>query len=104
MLALYAAAPAQPVLANPVRGVGNSRARGSWLKATSNARLRLLDSYKEGCSTEGCLSLELHLNEDVLISCPLQNRLLSMKLLPSSSTGGNNLLLITPKQQSKVRY
>lgn len=97
VLAIYATAPAQPLLANPVKGVSNSRARGAWLKATSHARLRMHESQDAGCC------IELYLQEHVLLRCPLHKQLLSMNLLPSSSTGSSNILLITPNQQSKVR-
>lgn len=103
-LALYVTSPAQPLL-NPaaVKGVShNSKAsKGSWLKAASHARLRLVEHEEQQEGQHSITSLlELRLQENLLLQCPLLEEHLSLCVIPSSSTANSgSILVLRTKQQ-----
>lgn len=98
-LAIYATSPAQPLLTQVIKGVGqhsSKSSKGVWLKAASHARLRLHESEGSGSV------LEVHLQEHLLLQCPLLAEQLSLCLIPSGSTSAGSILVLNPKQQVRV--
>jgi hypothetical protein len=107
-LALYVTSPAQPLL-NPaaVKGVShNSKgSKGSWLKAASHARLRLVEHEEQHEGQPIITSmLELRLQENLLLQSLLLENHLDMCLIPSStSANSGSILVLRTKQQQQVR-
>jgi hypothetical protein len=105
-LALYVTSPAQPLL-NPaaVKGISHNTkgSKGSWLKAASHARLRLVEHEQQHAGQHSITSmLELRLQENLLLQCPLLQDQLSLCIIPSSSTANSgSILMLRTKQQQQ---
>jgi hypothetical protein len=105
-LALYVTSPAQPLL-NPaiVKGVSHNTkgSKGTWLKAASHARLRLVEHEEQHEGQNSITSmLELRLQENLLLQCPLLEQHLSLCIIPSSSTANSgSILAVRTKQQQE---
>jgi hypothetical protein len=105
-LALYVTSPAQPLL-DPaiVKGVSHNTkvSKGTWLKAASHARLRLVEHEEQHEGQNSITSmLELHLQENLLLQCPLLEQHLSLCIIPSSSTANSgSILVLRTKQQQE---
>jgi hypothetical protein len=105
-LALYVTSPAQPLL-NPavVKGVSHNTkgSKGTWLKAASHARLRLVEHQEQQDGQHSITPmLELRLQEHLLLQCPLLELQLSLCIIPSSSTANSgSILVLRAKQQEQ---
>lgn len=93
-VAIYCPTPTPPIaLAQPVKGISNAKiSRGVWLKASSDARLRIHASQDPGTAA----AVSLHLQDHLLLQQPLCDAYIKLLLLPCEHT---SILVLDPRQQ-----